>query len=347
MGASLAAGLWAATSLGAAEAAAPGARHGPGAGAPVTILAAGNRLLVSTDDPQAMAFVLELVRLLTRGPGGDGDFQIIKLKYAGAAEVARILDELYNDTPAPANPSNGQGGGPAASAPAAPRESRIRVVADPGSNSLLVRARPADLESIHRLLEKAIDAGKTDSSAVLRTWLLPPLKHARATAVAHVLRDVYHERMSPDLGPTAVDGAGEVGPSRAGGRQNRNGEVGGRPRPVALSLGVDDQTNRLVLVCSERLKDEVQELVEQLDAAARSTARTVKVVPVKGIDPLLVKQAIDAIQGRSTGPLRPTSGNGPAELGPSRSGPAGARPPLDSGGSPPAGDSWGPAGPPN
>src|SRR5205823_11634865 len=101
-----------------------------------------------------------------------------------------ILDEAFNGT---ANElrqqrssnfsgfGGGRGGGmpffgpfaaPGAATPNNPSQNRIRVVADPATNSLLVKASPIDMLSIRRLLDKAIDAEDTDSRALTRSELV-------------------------------------------------------------------------------------------------------------------------------------------------------------------------------
>src|SRR5262249_42147046 len=59
------------------------------AGKAVTLTPIGNRLVVSSDDPQALAVVQELVRVLTAQQ--EGDLEVIRLQSASAAEVARVL----------------------------------------------------------------------------------------------------------------------------------------------------------------------------------------------------------------------------------------------------------------
>src|SRR6202011_1862415 len=53
-------------------------------GAPINITAFGNKLIVTSEDPAALALVSELVRLLTSTKAGPGDFEIIRLKFANA-----------------------------------------------------------------------------------------------------------------------------------------------------------------------------------------------------------------------------------------------------------------------
>ena len=73
----------------------PDAAPKPGEPAPVTITVVGNKLFVSSDDPEALQLAGELYRLLTQSPG-EGDFKVIRLKNANATETARILDEVFN-----------------------------------------------------------------------------------------------------------------------------------------------------------------------------------------------------------------------------------------------------------
>src|SRR5262249_4939043 len=62
---------------------------------PITITAFGNQLIVTSEDPAALALVQALIRIM-QTPGGEGDFEVIKLKNANAVETAKILDEWFN-----------------------------------------------------------------------------------------------------------------------------------------------------------------------------------------------------------------------------------------------------------
>jgi type II secretory pathway component GspD/PulD (secretin) len=295
----------------------------PAKGPPVTITAVGNKLIVNSDDPKALAMVSELVRLLTTSPGPEGPFEIIRLKNASAVDAAKILDEAYNGNK-PQNNQQQQGFpffGGRFQPPAQPVPNRIRVVADPGSNSLLVRASPLDMLDIRRVLKEAIDSGETDSKAIIKTHPLIKMTHASATEVANVIRDVYRESMNNN--PINVGfggGFGGFGPFGGGrfrgGQPVQNVDANGNPRGVSLSVGVDDRSNSLIVSCSDAMFKDVKKLAEELDKAAANATRTVRVVSVKGIDPLLVQQAIDAIQGRrTTSPFNTRPGMGPQGTG--------------------------------
>jgi type II secretory pathway component GspD/PulD (secretin) len=271
--------------------------------APINITVLGNKLIVTSEDPEALDLVQDLVRLYTHAPEGKGDFEIIKLQNASAVDTAKILDEAFNGVKPPPLPFGGNpffGGGfrGAAAAQAAAQAVQsaaanptVRIVADPATNSLLVRASPLDMLRIRRLLE-SIDADETDSKAAVKPWVIP-LKHAIASQVAGIIKDVYREHINNN--PTASM-AGNGGRRRRG-SPNQNVDANGNPRGVDLSIGIDDTSNRLIVSCSEKMFQEIQTLVAKLDMAAEHTTRTVKVISFKG-DPMLAQQAIDAVMGR-------------------------------------------------
>ena len=80
-------------------------------------------------------------------------FRVIRLKHAPADEAARVLTEVFNG-PAPSRNISPFGGS------SEDRPTRVRIVADRVSNSLIiVKASPVDLATIEKLLQSAIDSG--------------------------------------------------------------------------------------------------------------------------------------------------------------------------------------------
>ena len=285
---------------------------------PITITAIGNKIIINSDDPQAMALAQELIRIYTQSPKGDTGFEIIHLKNAKAMDAAKILDDAFNGPKQQPginlpgfNPGGGggRGGGGGANffaqmlqaqSTQAAAKPRIRVVADPATNSLLVQASPLDMLEIKHLLDKAIDSDDTDSNAVLKTWPPIVLKYADASEVLNTLQSVYREYM------TSGGGAGfsNIGPNgiTVGSRFSRGGAVdaNGNPRSVSLTMGLDARSNSIVLQCSELMHKDVAKLIEELDAAAKDSTKTIKLIKITGVDPMLVQEAIDVIQGRRT-----------------------------------------------
>jgi beta-lactamase regulating signal transducer with metallopeptidase domain len=110
------------------------------------------------------------------------DFEILKLRNAGAGEAAKILDEMFNDTKTNAI--------------------RIRVVVDPSSNSLLVKANPLDMLTIRSIVDRFIDHQEVNAKPVIKTWKVGPLQRAKAKDVYYRIKDIYREHLPKNVSPT-------------------------------------------------------------------------------------------------------------------------------------------------
>ena len=283
---------------------------------PVIIAASGNKIIITSQDPGALAMAQQLVRLMTQTTAGEGDFEVIRLKNALATEAAKLLDQAFNEPKPAAQPQQGGPGGRGgfaalfgranAQPPENPTPNRIRVVADPTTNSLLVRAKPVDMLTIRWLLAKAIDNNEKDQTAGPQTHILT-LKYARADDVYDLLAKVYKDQIDQNPGLQDFQNQRGFGIAIAG-SQNRNTDANGQPRPVTLKIAVDEQSNSLVVNCTDALYTEVKQLADHMDAAAKDNNRTVQVVQLKGVDPALIQEAVDAIQGRTTSVIPSATG---------------------------------------
>jgi hypothetical protein len=177
------------------------------------------------------------------------------------------------------------------------------VVADATSNTLLVRASKLDIVTIKKLLEKALDSGESDSQAVPKTWVIGPLENILAADASRTIQDVYRDLTRSSGASTNAGGFPGIGFPFGGGGGGGGGTAAAR---VSLSIGIDEKSNSLMLYCPQTLYDDISKLVEYMENSAKPNAKVVRVVPVSGIDPALVQQAIDAIQGRTSS--RPASG---------------------------------------
>ena len=279
---------------------------------PVYIRAFGNKLTIWSEDKDALARAQELIQYFMRS-SAEGDFEVIRLKNASAVEAAKVLDEVFNgrDSSRSSRGSSSFGGGfpgfggfdpsscigarsPSSSMPSTPstRTEIIRVVADPTTNTLLVRASPLDMLRIRRLLMKSIDSTENDSMGVMRTFIIKP-QYANADDVAQILTTVYHDLTK---GSASSGSSGGFSGFSFSGYSSRSSDSSGS-RPAPLSIGIDERTNSLVLYCTPAMRDNIQSLVDELDKGAKDTTRTVKIVSIQGIDPTLLEQAIAAISG--------------------------------------------------
>jgi Bacterial type II/III secretion system short domain len=101
------------------------------------------------------------------------------------------------------------------------------------------------------------------------------LKYARAVDVAQVLMAVYREQMnySQNLG-LMRNRATRGGPPAS----NQQPDASMPPRPSKLSIGVDEQTNSIVVACTEAMYKEIWQLVEELEQAAKDQAALKRLV---------------------------------------------------------------------
>jgi general secretion pathway protein D len=348
----------------------------PPAGKPVTITAVGNKLIVNTDDPQTMQFIQEIIRTMTQS-SGDGDFEVIRLNNANATDAARVIDEFFNGKQQQSQRGGGgdmmspfgmfsSRGMPGMPQPAAPTtttsSSKVRVVADPGSNSLFVRGTPIELLTVRQLV-KSLE-GEEATQAAQKSHFIT-FKHAIASEVAQVIESVYHDYLGTDsqrgsfggypgfgfggmssmmMGgmSSGMSSRSSRGSSRGGSMLGGGTDANGNPRPHPLAIGVDERSNSLIVMSNESLFNQIKTLTDELEKQAAGAVRTVKVVSIKGMDPALVEQAIQAFQGnRSTqqsGGSRQSGMGGSPFGGSSRSSGMGGSP---YGGSPYGGSSYG------
>lgn len=274
---------------------------------PVIIRVIGNKLVIESEDPAALQLINDLLRLYVQnGTKVDENlFEVIKLKFVSAEDAAKVVSEIFNGPTAAAaggRPGGGGGGGGfnpinliggllGGGAPSGPPEKgRVRVVAEKSSNSLIVvKSSPLDLLAMRKLLANVIDSGETDSDAVQRTFVIK-LKNTHASEMASTIKELYKPLMTASGGGGGAALPFPFGPQPQGNSQQR---------PPALSVSTDDRTNSLALLCTTTLYEEIKQFVESTDNAASSdSTEVVRVVPIKGIDPTLVQQLVDAMQGK-------------------------------------------------
>jgi type II secretory pathway component GspD/PulD (secretin) len=307
----------------------------------IVLIPFGGQISVKAEDPEDQKLIEQLIDLITAKTGNE-EFEVIKLKHTNAIEVAKLLDEMYNGPRHPQQPQQpqqqvqpqqppqqpqqqpqggppvgGYGGGhsPHSSSSSSSSSStgsstfdRIRVLADPNLNAVLLRAAPIDAVTIKKLIRDQIDQ---PGEQVMKNHVVK-LKTALATEVANNIRELYRQVM--DVNPLP----GQPGSDRLGfqmallGNPNagRPVDVNGVPRTSALTIGVDERSNSLLVQSSDALFDEVKKLAEDLDDAAKNPSRRVQVRFTRGLDPSLVQQVVDSIQGHRPAGPPPLGGGG-------------------------------------
>ncbi|MGD9856028.1 MAG: secretin N-terminal domain-containing protein, partial [Planctomycetaceae bacterium] len=241
----------------------------------VKVLAVGSPNAILILAPQAaMESILKLAGELDQPGDPKAEIEIFPLRYAVASQAVTLLEDFFTEP---------QG-----------LEARIRVSADIRTNSLIVHARPNDIEKV-RLIVSKIDRGT--SKATNRLQVIP-LKNAAADELAEFLNTTIQGILNPPTQTAAAGGAGFGGAANQGSPElretksvvleflARDGNTQRLVRSGLLSdvrVTADLRTNTLTVSAPEQSLELLIELIFILDQPAATVAE-IKVFQLENAD---------------------------------------------------------------
>lgn len=303
---------------------------------PIIVAPGQGGVMIASDDVEALNdFEALLSALAGTSMAGGAEYTVFYLKSANATLVAETLGQIlggssggsggrtsggslvgdiasaaFGDAGGILGSLFGGGGGGEDEGSVVVAGSTL-IVPDLRLNALIVRAPPAQLDTIEQLLQ-ILDQEDPPEANVVRRPRLIPVQHSRAADMAEVLRQVYQDRL--------ITAAGQRQPTPEeffrmlrGGRGNRQSGRDQAAETERMSIGVDERTNSLVIAAPQALFQEVEQLVSTLDQATEETNQTVRVITLKRTNSQMVQQALAAITGdsvRSTGSTSGSSSSG-------------------------------------
>ena len=214
----------------------------------------GNNSLIITDYADNLQRLGRIIAALD--VTNATDVEIIALKNALASDIAPLVARLIESGPAGAVAGQGQ----------TDTSFRTTVVAEPRSNTLIVRAPNAARLNLVRSLVTKLDQ-PTAQSASGNIYVVY-LKNAEATKLAVTLRAA--------LGATSPGGAGgstQITPSTTG-LSTTPGGSGGASAPIQASaqpstggqIQADPATNSLIITAAEPQYRQLRAVIDRLDA---------------------------------------------------------------------------------
>jgi general secretion pathway protein D len=250
-------------------------------------------ILVITDAASNIRRLLDIVRLVDVEVALE-ELQIIPIRYADAADLATILNQLFTTgrvrsavpgaapalTPAPPPTAPG--------APGTTTERPPLIVAERRSNSVIVHARRHELETIRRLITQ-LDINIYSGRRVFIYYA----ENAKSKDLAATLNAIYGARETvptttpttpttpraagqppplPPPVPTTAPGAPLGGP---GGAFGSDGLVEGQVRFIA-----DETTNAIIVTTFPRNWAEIESTIRQLDRMPRQVLIEVLVAEI-------------------------------------------------------------------
>jgi general secretion pathway protein D len=218
----------------------------------------GNNSLVITDYADNMRRLARIIASLD--VSNASDIEVIQLRHSVATDMVPLVQRLVD---------GGGSGAPGGAAPGATDASfRTTLMADPRSNSLILRAaNPARVALVRTLVEK-LDRPPTESSNGLAGNIyVVYLKNADAVRLAATLRAAMAaNRPSGTTGAGAADGSSAV-PQQA--TQNSTGGQSGSPAANQPSTGgqiqADPTTNSLIITAPEPQYRQMRAVIDKLD----------------------------------------------------------------------------------
>ncbi|HJQ78405.1 MAG TPA: hypothetical protein VJ828_00545 [Lacipirellulaceae bacterium] len=301
--------------------------------APVTIsITEDGRLMLSSSDPVALDRMEELIEQLSPP---EQRFKVYPLEHITAYSMYLNLKDLFREE------LEGEDGGDDFSdffwgfrprnsekqATGLSKRRKLMITWDTGSNTILVaNASPTQLREIEALIKEYDKAAPADSVRTRRTALIK-IQYSKASAIAEALKEVYRDLLSSkdkefDQGEQQRRGSSQerVTVIRYG---DGSGSGSKRPSPVkvgfegALSVGVDDISNTILISVQEELFQDVVAMVNKLDQEAAPNT-VVRVHRVNGnVSAEAIRQTINDAVGRPWigGKPDPQAGGGSGDRG--------------------------------
>ncbi|MFK7818258.1 MAG: secretin N-terminal domain-containing protein, partial [Planctomycetaceae bacterium] len=223
-----------------------------------------------------MEAIQNLINKLDRPVNPTYEFEVFQLKHAIASQVVASLTSLTEEPTGLAT--------------------RIRAVADVRTNSVIVQARPTDLELVAALIQK-VDQDKAGKSSRLKVI---KLRNAVAEELAETIQTAIQNIINP---PQTNVNFGQTGSSELRDSQSvvlefftRDGDIERLLRSgilVDVRVQADIRTNSLLVTAPEPSLELMEALIKELDGVPRSVA-DIKVFSLERAD---ATQAVELLTG--------------------------------------------------
>ena len=229
---------------------------------------AGNQLLVAATTEQFVT-INEILKSIDIASSLPRVTDFIPLTHAKSPAVATALSNFYGrfalDTDSPSKQS-------------------VRIVADAGTNSLVVSAAESEWAGIRELVAK-LDTEQLDASRQLRVIAL---LHADARGVADAINEAFHTQQPP---------AKPAEPAKPG----------EQPAPVVVapvsedmvSCSADELSNTLVVGASAQAMRRIEAVIAELDKPDYARLPPARLIPVRSGNPEQLARAIERVYGPS------------------------------------------------
>ncbi len=257
----------------------------------IVVIAIGkpNAVMVLASE-RDMPTVDMLIEKLDQPVDPTKEFEVFRLRYAVASQILTAIDSFFSG-----GTSTGGGGqaptqgGTTSRSAAGGLRGRVRAISDSRTNSVIVQARPRDLEEVRRLIDELDQAG----SKTVNQIKLIPLKNAVADEMAELLNLAIQSVISPPQQARTQQGGG--GGNAFGGGGGAQGQVDQKLREAKsavlqmldnddgeelvesgilsdIRINADPHTNSLVVTAPQESLAMIQALIRKFDKPSSMVA---------------------------------------------------------------------------
>ncbi|MFO1062866.1 MAG: secretin N-terminal domain-containing protein [Pirellulales bacterium] len=274
----------------------------------IVIMPGPGGLVITSNDEKALAQFDKLLRMMVdQGQLATAEPTFYYLKYIKASAAKELLEAILSGTTQQSSSGGGggllgnmmseigggmigsllgSGGASVTSSGTSLTTGDVIITADPRLNFLVIRANPTDLDLCEQLL-KIIDQDESPISLQTRGQIeLIPVVSQNVDDVANTIRGIYGDR---------IEGAGGGGAQRqpnpqeiiqaitgGGGGRRGGGGASSELKETKISLGVDKNTNTLIVMAQPQDIADIRKLVARLDEAGTEVEETVTVATMGG-----------------------------------------------------------------
>ncbi len=244
-------------------------------------------LYVESDDPAALDLLEEV---LDEYAPPKRDWKVIELKYpqTWAYGIEVILKDIFKEEMDDSDNKSGSmryspfyGYYPSTSSSKGPRRlsarKPLKIISDRDSHTILVQgASDEQMRMIEELIEIYDRPQSTEARSIRKTQIFK-IQYSKAKVIADALKEVYRDLLSEN-DKALQEGKGNKKEDRPAERSYTYIYGGGdegedQEEPIKfkglLSIGVDETSNILIISATEGLLNNVAQIIESLDLAAR------------------------------------------------------------------------------
>ena len=280
---------------------------------PIVIAPTPDGLMISSEDTEALNAIQSLVEAFAAsGPTAGPRFNLFYLRHIEAETASTLVTSILTGVMTPTTTASTTTGASVGSVLQQQTSSLAatlpHMVADKRLNALFVHGDPTQVAMVKQLLRVIdIESGPEEVLTFPKPQFIPVM-NTDAEAVAKVLREVYANRI--ETGESNNRRNDESREQRGGGfrgffggrgggndrgNQNTQQTAGDLPK---MTIGVDTESNSIVVSAPGPLLKEVVAVVRELDQrASEKPPESIAVVNLKRTDPYIVQQTLVGVLG--------------------------------------------------